>query len=187
MGANLEPTAEMLDENLFWNIIERSIAGTGNQEDQEELLIEEISKLSLKEMVGFRLRTDELLYKSYNSEMWCASYIMNGGSSDDGFEYFRNWVISRGRDVYYNAQKNPDSLISEVDEGLDFYEFESFWYVALEAFQRTTDEDLYDYIDNENFRMNEGNYPSMEFNWSEEDRETMRAICPQLFARFEGM
>jgi len=186
MTFKLEPTAEMLDENIFWDIVERSLANTVDQDDQESFLVEEISKLSPKEIVGFRLRTDELLYKSYTSEMWCASYIMNGGSSDDAFEYFRNWVISRGKDVYYNARENPDSLISQVYEEVDLYEFEAFWYVALEAFQSVTDEDLYDYIDEDNFHTREGNYPPIEFNWSDDDRETMQAICPRLYERFEG-
>jgi uncharacterized protein YjaZ len=86
----LKKTAEMLDENMFWNIIEKSLRNTKNQEDQEQFLIKEIKMLTPHEMIGFRLRTDKLLYDTYNSEMWCAGYIMNGGCSDDAFEYFRN-------------------------------------------------------------------------------------------------
>ena len=100
--------------------------------------------------------------------MWCAGYIMNGGCSDDGFEYFRCWVISRGKEVYYNAKANPDSLISQLNEE-DSYEFESFWYVANEAFERITGNDIYDYIDDEAFKFNEGQYPTIEFTWQEED------------------
>ena len=37
---------------------------------------------------------------------------MNGGCSDDGFQYFRNWIISRGKEVYYAAKENPDNLIN---------------------------------------------------------------------------
>lgn len=186
MAVNLEPTAEMLDEDLYWDIVARSLENSSDEEEQEEFLIDEIGKLTPKEMVGFRLRTDELLYKSYTSEMWCAGYIMNGGASDDGFEYFRNWVISRGRDVYYKAKENPDSLITEVSDDIEFYEFETFWYVALEAFQQQTDEDLYDYIDHDHFHTSEGSYPPIEFNWSDEDPGSMKAICPALYERFEG-
>ena len=134
-------------------------------------------------MIGFRLRTDKLLYDTYNSEMWCAGYIMNGGCSDDGFEYFRNWVISRGKETYYKARQNPDNLISEADKGADMYEFESFWYVALEAFEQKTGRDLYDYIDDEHFKTKEGNYPHIEFTWQEEKPESMKKICPQLFEK----
>ena len=181
----IDTTAEMLDEDLYWKIIDNSLKNSKNQDEQEEHLISEISKLTPKQMIGFRLRTDKLLYDTYNSEMWCASYLMNGGSSDDGFEYFRNWIISRGKDVYYKAKENPDTLISQKDfiED-DFYEFELFWYVALEAFEQKTGKDLYDYIDNNNFTTKEGNYPEFEFTWTEENPESMKKICPKLYEEF---
>lgn len=181
----IDTTAEMLDEDLYWKIIDNSLKNSKNQDEQEEHLISEISKLTPKQMIGFRLRTDKLLYDTYNSEMWCASYLMNGGSSDDGFEYFRNWIISRGKDVYYKAKENPDTLISQKDfiED-DFYEFELFWYVALEAFEQKTGKDLYDYIDNDHFTTKEGNYPEFEFTWTEENPESMKKICPKLYEEF---
>lgn len=177
----LTKTAEMLDEDLYWDIVDKSLKSTNNQDDQEQFLIKEIGKLTPKQMIGFRLRTDKFLYDTYNSEMWCAGYIMNGGCSDDGFEYFRNWVISRGKKVYYNAKQNPDNLISEVDKDAEIYEFESFWYVALEAFNQKTGKDLYDYVDDENFHTKEGQYPAIDFTWQEEDPESMKKICPKLF------
>lgn len=180
-GNELTKTAEMLDEDLYWTIVDKSLKQTDNQNDQEQFLIKEIAKLTPKEMIGFRLRTDKLLYDTYNAEMWCAGYIMNGGCSDDGFEYFRNWVISRGKKVYYDAKLNPDNLISEVDKNAEDYEFESFWYVALEAFEQQTGKALYDYIDDDNFHTKEGEYPPIEFNWEEENPESMKKICPKLF------
>ena len=179
--SNLGKISEMLEEEKFWGIVSKSLENSDDEYQQEENLINEIAKLSPKEMIGFRLRTDKLLHDTYNSEMWCAGYIMNGGCSDDGFEYFRNWVISRGKETYYEAKENPDNLIKEVTEDKDEYEFESFWYVALEAFNRRTGKDLYDYIDYDEFKTREGNYPQFEFNWEEEKPETMKAICPRLF------
>tara|TARA_R110002153_G_scaffold49209_3_gene138852 strand:+ start:911 stop:1591 length:681 start_codon:yes stop_codon:yes gene_type:complete len=178
----IEKTSEMLDETIFWNIVDSSVKNTKNQEAQELFLVNEIEKLTPKQMIGFRLRTDKLLYDTYNSEMWCAGYIMNGGCSDDGFEYFRNWIISRGKEVYYKAKENPDSLISEFVAGEDYYDFEGFWYVALTAFENKTGKELYDYIADD-FKTNEGNYPNFEFTWKEEKPETMKAICPKLFEK----
>lgn len=180
---NLEKTAEMLDENRFWSIIDKSLRKTDDQEGQAEYLRKEIGKLTPKEMVGFRLRTDKLLYDTYNSEMWCAAYIMNGGCSDDGFEYFRNWVISRGKDVFYKAKEDPDYLVTQVRDGVEFYDFEEFWYVANDAFENKTGKDLYDYIDNDQFKTAEGGYPEFEFTWQEENPESMKKICPRLFEK----
>lgn len=180
----LVPTAEMLDEEKYWEIVDRSLKATRNQDAQEQYLRSEIKKLSPKEIIGFRLRTDYLLYHTYTSEMWCAGYIMNGGCSDDGFEYFRCWVISRGKKVYNLAKENPDNLVTEVVKGAEFYDFESFWYVALEAFKDRTGKELYDYIDYDNFKTKEGSYPLFEFTWQEDDPESMKKICPKLFAKF---
>ncbi|MEO5942180.1 MAG: DUF4240 domain-containing protein [Ferruginibacter sp.] len=174
-------TAEMLDEDLYWMIVDKSLKNTSDQDEQEQFLINEIGKLSLKQIIGFRLRTDKLLYDTYNSEMWCAGYIMNGGCSDDGFEYFRNWVISRGKETYYNAKQNPDNLIEEVNEDLEMYEFESFWYVALDSFKQKTGKDLYDFVDDNNFNTREGDYQQFDFTWKEEEPDSMQKICPRLF------
>lgn len=186
--AELKPTAEMMNEDLFWAIVQKAVDEAGDDEDEYlEVVMHELSKLSLKEMVGFRLRTDKLLYDSYTSEMWCAGYLMNGGCSDDGFEYFRLWVISRGRKVYEAALANPDNLIDYIaeDAEVDFFEFELFWYAAIDAFEEATEADLYDYIDDDNFTTREGNYPNFEFNWDEEDPESMKKLCPRLFERFD--
>ena len=186
--AELKPTAEMMNEDQFWAIVQKAVDEAGDDEDEYlEVVMHELSKLSLKEMVGFRLRTDKLLYDSYTSEMWCAGYLMNGGCSDDGFEYFRLWVISRGRKVYEAALANPDNLIDYIaeDAEVDFFEFELFWYAAIDAFEEATEADLYDYIDDDNFTTREGNYPNFEFNWAEEDPESMKKLCPRLFERFD--
>lgn len=180
-GNKLVQTSEMLDEDLYWKIVAEALKKSDDQDEQEQFLIERLKTLSPTEIIGFRLRTDRLLYDTYNDKMWCAGYIMNGGCSDDGFEYFRCWVISRGKEVYYEAKANPDSLITQAD--IDYFEFESFWYVALEAFTNKTGENLYDYIADD-FTYGEGRYPNIEFTWKEEDPGSMKAICPNLFDKF---
>jgi hypothetical protein len=95
-------------------------------------------------------------------------------------------VISRGREVYDNTRRDPDSLHSVADtpvpEGL--FDLESLWYVANDAFEQKTGKDLYDHIDIDNFKFREGHYPQFDFNWTEEDPESRRRICPRLFERF---
>lgn len=186
---DMEPTAEMMDEDRYWRLIADSLDESGDdQECQVDVLKRELARLPPKDIVGFRLRTDKLLYDTYNPTMWCAGYIMNGGCSDDMFEYFRLWVISRGREVYENAKADPDSLIAvaDVDVPEGIFDFESIWYVANDAFQQKTGEDLYDYIDNDNFKTNEPNYPGTDFNWTENDPESMKRLCPKLFEQFNA-
>lgn len=72
-------------------------------------------------------------------------------------------------------------LIAEVDSELDMYPFESFWYVALEAFKQKTGKELDDFFDDDNLKTKEGTYPQFEFTWQEENPESMKKICPKLF------
>lgn len=195
--SNLSPTSKMLDEDKYWEIVAVSLEiaekastslghtdlkNTKKEIFQEVFLVEMIAELSPKEMIGFRLRTDKFLYDTYTPEMWCAGHIMNNKwCSDDGFQYFRNWVISRGKEVYYRAKENPDSLVHHLIEDREYYDFESFWFVALDAFKNKTGKDLYDYIDIENFKTREFNYPAIELTWKSSEPETIRAVCPNLF------
>jgi len=179
----IDKTSKMMDEDQFWSLIDNSLIKTKSQIEQQNYLINELQKLSPLEIIGFRLRTDKLLYDTYNSRMWCAGYIMNGGCSDDSFEYFRCWIISRGKETYYKSKDNPDYLVREINDDLEFYDFESFWYVALDAFKKKTKKDLYDFIDYENFKTREGFYPDFEFDWSDENPESMEILCPNLYKR----
>jgi hypothetical protein len=174
----LEKTSELFDEERYWSIMQRAQDETGDLDEMEEYLIREVEKLTPKEMVGFYLRTSQLEQKAYTSALWCAAYIINSGASDDGFEYFRCWLISAGKDIYYEAIENPDSLAEVVEVGTE-YEFESLTYVPITAFENKTGQDLYDYIGDFNLQL-----PEMEFDWWEEKDESQRKICPKLYAMF---
>ena len=180
---SLSKSSEMLGEEVYWAIIDSSLHETTNQEDQELYLVSAIEKLTPQEMIGFRLRTDKLLFDSYNPELWCAAYIVSGGCSDGGFEYFRCWLISQGKEVFYHVKLNPDTLIDEVIEGKESYEFEGFWYVAMNAFKNKTGADLYSYIDYDTFVTNDENYPLLKFNWNPDEPTTMGKVCPILFEK----
>lgn len=181
--SNFEKQWEPLNEDTFWAIVAKSLENNTGIDQQLAILEREIAQLSPADIIGFRLRTDKLLQDTYTSEMWCAGYLMNFGCSDDGFEYFRNWIISRGQEIYYKAKDNPDSLVEQLIPGQPEYELEEFWYLPLTVFEKRTGKQLYDYVDQAKFTIEEGSYPEIEFNWREEDPETMKAICPRLFAQ----
>jgi hypothetical protein len=178
----IEKTSEMLDEDRYWTLIQEAQDNTEDLDEMEEYLVEEIEKLTPKEMIGFYLRTHYFLYKAYTSKLWCAGYIINGGCSDDGFEYFRLWLVSAGKDIYYSAVVNPDSLADVVETGNE-YEFEGLTYAPITAFSNKTDLDLYDYIDEDNFKYRGGDL-EIELTWEEDEPESQKKICPKLYAMF---
>ncbi|MBO9699827.1 MAG: DUF4240 domain-containing protein [Sporocytophaga sp.] len=188
-STKLSKTSKMLDENLYWKIISRSIKASTSLDDQEKWLISELSKLSTEKIIGFKLRTHQLLIDSYNSDLWCAGYIMNGGCSDDCFEYFRCWIISRGRDIYYNSKANPDYLINEANTGdliseIKIYEFEGLLNVAVIAFNQKTGKEIYDYLDYAGLNAYDAD-DQLKLNWNEGSQESMKKICPKLYEKFQ--
>ena len=76
--------------------------------------------------------------------MWGAAYVIHGGCSDDGFEYFRRWLISRGRKAYEAALADPDSLAQlDVRPGPNgVWEFERIYYVAMKVFNKKGEGDV---------------------------------------------
>lgn len=132
-----------MDEIQFWSIIEAG--GDKASADPEYQLIairKELLKLSPEEVKEFQQQYSDKLEDAYTWDLWAAAYLINGGCSDDGFVYFREWLISRGRAVYMAAVENPDSLAGLTDPEHDDYEFEDLGYLLLEAYEILTGEEI---------------------------------------------
>lgn len=98
----------------FWGHIRAS--RRIDQEEHADRLVKRLAKLSEKEIIGFVQRWEEASVNAYRWNLWGAAYLINGGCSDDGFQYFRWWLLLQGRDVYEAAIADPDSLAGVVDE-----------------------------------------------------------------------
>lgn len=112
-----------MDEAQFWTIIEAG--GSKAPADPERQLAaarKRLAKLSSEEIRDFHRFFNQKVADAYTWDLWGAGYLINGGCSDDGFHYFRAWVISRGRAVYEAAVANPDSLAGLTDPDRDDYE-----------------------------------------------------------------
>src|SRR5688572_10742276 len=121
-----------MTKDQFWQIIQRSLDGSGgNIDEQADALKEELSKLSLEEIVFFDQHVEACLREAYSRDLWGAAYIIAGGCSDDGFEYFRRWLISRGQEWFEKAMKDSDDLADYPQKLSDSdVEFEEFAYLA---------------------------------------------------------
>ena len=81
---------EVLSEVQFWAIIENS--------DKGKNLERELLKLSEAELFTFRFFWWDYFHeKSYNQALWAVAYTVLGYCSDDAFDYFRFWLVSRGK------------------------------------------------------------------------------------------
>lgn len=94
-----------IDLDEFWAIMER----TPTPED----LHAQLSSLSEDGLAAFERQYDAAFYGSYDWGLWAAAYVIDGGCSDDGFDYFRAYLISLGREVFTAALADPDCLADE--------------------------------------------------------------------------
>jgi Protein of unknown function (DUF4240) len=126
----------MMDENEFWTIVDGTLSGSAGQSMQLATFKSLFRKFDGPELITFENTFNEMRKRTYRWDVWGAAYLMNDGASDDGFEYFMRWLISRGRKVFEAALENPDSLASTPDQ--EYYEFEEFATVAAEVWQEKT-------------------------------------------------
>src|SRR5438067_2330309 len=97
----------------FWEHIAAS--KRHDSEAHAERLAKRLAKLPMREILAFDHWWNVALAEAYFWDLWGAAYLINGGCSDDGFEYFRRWLILQGSDVFKAAIKQPDSLADVVN------------------------------------------------------------------------
>jgi hypothetical protein len=187
-----------MDKNEFWQLIQDSYQEANWETDKQmEILINKLAIYSEEEILKFQNIYDIYAEKSYKTKLWAAAYVMNGGCSDDGFDYFRGWLISRGKEPYLNSLIDPDS-IADLDMPYDdeYFENEEMLGVALRAYNKkiiTDDiniffkqiskfeldpEEIADIVDEISFG------DDIDADWDEDNDETLRKLVPKLYEKF---
>jgi hypothetical protein len=125
-----------MDTNEFWTIIEAADGTPGR-------LHATLAELPRDRLVAFERIHQEQIDRAYTWDLWGAGYLRFGGMGDDAFEYFRAYLISRGRTVFEAAVRDPDALADvELDDG---EEWEDWMSPTMEVIHRETGE--YDFAD----------------------------------------
>ncbi|RBQ22981.1 hypothetical protein ALNOE001_12450 [Candidatus Methanobinarius endosymbioticus] len=188
----------MMDKNKFWELIQTSYKEADWVTDKEMgLLINKLAEYSQEEILKFGKIYEIYANESYKSKLWAAACVMNKGCSDDCFDYFRGWLISRGKEPYLNALLDPDSIVDlDIPYEDDYYENEAMLSVALEAFNKkigTDDinvyferikefeldsEETFDIVDEIAFG------EDIDAKWDDDDEESLRKIVPKLYEQF---
>lgn len=136
--AQTEPAA-LLGADAFWAIIDGTAVFEANPERQVEVLRADLEKLSTDELVAFTNTFEQQLRRAYRWDVWAVAYIAHGGASDDGFEYFRRWLVSKGRSVFEQVLTDPDSLAVLLAPGAEgVMEFEEITYVSWDVWGAKT-------------------------------------------------
>jgi len=164
----------MMTEDKFWEIIGQSQSSqVESQAIQEAKLYEILSKLGVQDVVAFDKIFTQLRFRAYSHDMWGAAYIINGGCSNDGFEYFRCALIAAGREKYERALLDPESLADWIEAET---EFEALMYVPDKVYREQTG-------NGGNVAHPDLKYPALSGNeWS--DDSDLEKRFPKLCAKF---
>ncbi|MBT9391695.1 DUF4240 domain-containing protein [Hymenobacter sp. NST-14] len=168
-----------MDKQQFWQLIEQAKRRSGGDvEEQAEHLQEKLATLLPEEIIAFEDMFQHLMHEAYQSNLWAAAYIILGGCSDDGFEYFRAWLIARGQKVFETALAEPDSLakIIKVDDAEES-EAESMLYVARMAYEEQSGKDDFDKV------TTRYSLPAIDLNWGDNEQKIIEML-PKLSRKF---
>lgn len=170
----------ILSKEEFWNLIERARKNSsGDIDEQASIITSMLAKRTVDDILEFGRIFESYHNKSYTSELWAAAYIIQGGCSDDGFDYFRGWLISRGKDVFEKALDDPASLGRSitVDQASEI-DGECMLGIASSAYEEKTSKDDY-------YEMLGATDPRLEIQmtWTEE-REDLEKLFPTLVKKF---
>ncbi len=122
------PGCKVMSKDGFWNLIAEIKKACGQDQDKYMAML----KARLKELgpecaQDFHNIVHAYEDLAYKYGLWSASELM-GLATDDSFIDFRAWLISQGKEAYFSALKDPDSL-ADLDPG-DGYWFEGFTYAG---------------------------------------------------------
>ncbi|MGW1065682.1 DUF4240 domain-containing protein [Streptomyces aureus] len=102
-----------MNKQQFWQLIEAARNQVLDPDDSEAVAREATSLLAsrpVEEIIAAQQVLWDLMAESYTNPLWAAAYVINGGCSDDGFDYFRGWLIAQGRQVFEGVVGDPDAL-----------------------------------------------------------------------------
>jgi hypothetical protein len=100
-----------MDTTHFWRIMDYAFdRARFDNALKEQTILAQLTKLSPQQIVDFEVIFQQMIDKSNTWKNMAAQTIIEGGSSDDRFYYFRCWLISLGRHHFEEVMKNPDYL-----------------------------------------------------------------------------
>jgi hypothetical protein len=127
----------------FWQIIDtaRARSETSEEHTLAEALYWQLLLWSSDEIESFDTIFHDLHRKSYSMQLWNTLRHMYGFVSNDGFDYFRAWLIMQGETVYSQVLRNPKTLV-EFAVGESYPECELAMHVAGEVYKEKTGREL---------------------------------------------
>lgn len=129
---------DVMPEKEFWHIIDRQSIAWGHQYDKfNEAISFELSGYEVFTMTRFQNTFNVLLEYSNTHQLQQAVQIIFPDCDDLCFFQFRSWLVSLGKNPFYQLVENPDRLAL-----LETIEFKGYWsgldFAAENAYRKKT-------------------------------------------------
>ena len=171
-----DTTKQIMSEDDFWKLIDKSRAASNNNYQTQITSLKTILlTLDPSSIVKFDNTFTALLAASYDYKLWGASFVINGGCSDDCFHYFRQYLIGQGKEKFYKTIKDPESCVSWI-KSEEEDNWEGLQYSAMEAYKQKTGKDI-----------PKTYQPRFELKGKPFDEETVMKQYPKLAKKFMGV
>lgn len=166
-----------MNRDEYWDLVE-SCRPADSPDELATAVKDKLCNMPLEQVLAFDQVQQELMQESYTWRLWGAAYLINGGCSDDGFDYFRGWLITQGRDTFERALADPETLADlDIDPEDSYCECENMVSAAFSAYYSRTGE--YPPISP---TLSPG--PGLGEGWDFDDDDEMQARYPRLFEKF---
>ena len=182
-----------MNDDQFWQIIQTAKRAASDDDQQLELIAADLHAQGSDDSLDFQRIFDGFYYRSYRADLWGAAFIINGGSSDDGFDYFRGWLIAQGSAVFTATLEQPDSLDAHLqhETEADFgCELEGMLSVAGRVWREKTGlgwKEFYAAKGKPSHQPTDfGDFSSWSDGNGDADPAKCQVVYPRLWARFGG-
>ncbi|RZM30330.1 MAG: DUF4240 domain-containing protein [Pedobacter sp.] len=166
---------DSINEAAFWKIIDQSRSAAGNSYPRQITALASIlGGFSAEQISGFDDRFKDMLAVSYDGSLWAAATVINGGCSDDCFDYFREYLIAQGKVRFYATLKDPDASVSWIASESQV-NWEGLRGVAASVYKKKTGKSLPDSYQ-----------PAMKLKGRVPDEDAAIMKYPKLAKKFLG-
>lgn len=133
-----------MDTVQFWKIMDLAFEkGKFDNKIKEQAILDQLVQLTPGQIQDFEIIFQQMNQKASTYENMAAQTVIEGGSSDDRFFYFRCWLISLGQKHFEETLKDADYLASlnipfNKNYGMRYCEFEELIPMADRAYEIVT-------------------------------------------------
>ena len=138
---------QKMDIVFFWKIMDYAFdKAKFDNKLKEQIIFEQLIKLTPEQIQEFEIIFQAMNLRASTWGILAAQTVIEEGSSDDRFYYFRCWLISLGKNNYDETIKNPDFLASldipiNKDYGMMYCQFEELIPMSDRAYEVVTKKD----------------------------------------------